>query len=384
MSPNALQACWAPSPDSCEDLDAAGFGDALRARRHARRRPTRPTPRGRPCSWPTDLARIPVVAGAEGVRRRDGAAGRGRPEGPALRATRRGRTNPFFYGTRLTYLAACRWAREVDRRRAGGRRRGAQGRDGRRLHAGRDGAHQLPAVEPGGAEAGVRHRRGERRRGRAAVPRRRAQQRRPAAPGRRQRLRGGPQPRGRRPAKVVFRNHLMELLQYEPQTEQVHATPLLASPPWINKYYVMDLAPGPQLHRVGRAARAHGVRHQLHQPDRRHGVAPRWTTTCIHGPQTALDVISDITGAETIDIVGPVPRRRADRGHRRLPAAGGRHPGRHADPAQHDARLRRAGRARQVHRLDDGGEAGAQDAPARARSRAPRWRARSTSCGPTT
>ncbi len=105
------------------------------------------------------------------------------------------------------------------------------------------------------------------------------------------------------PGRVVFRNELMELIQYTPQTGRVHAVPLLASPPWINKYYVMDLAPG-------RSFIEWAVTHQrtvfaisYRNPDASmSGVT--LDDYLIHGPRTALDVICEITGAPTVDIVG--------------------------------------------------------------------------------
>jgi polyhydroxyalkanoate synthase subunit PhaC len=105
------------------------------------------------------------------------------------------------------------------------------------------------------------------------------------------------------PGKIVFRNDLMELIQYAPQTPKVRSVPVLASPPWINKYYIMDLAPG-------RSFLEWAVQHErtvfaisYRNPDASmSGVT--LDDYLIHGPRAALDVISDITGAPKIDIIG--------------------------------------------------------------------------------
>ena len=105
------------------------------------------------------------------------------------------------------------------------------------------------------------------------------------------------------PGKVVFRNDLMELIQYAPQTDQVHTVPLLASPPWINKYYVMDLAPGRSFIEWAVQHRRTVFAISYRNPDE----TMRNVTLddyLIQGPQAALDIVADITGSDTVDIVG--------------------------------------------------------------------------------
>jgi polyhydroxyalkanoate synthase subunit PhaC len=105
------------------------------------------------------------------------------------------------------------------------------------------------------------------------------------------------------PGKIVFRNDLMELIQYAPQTPRVHAIPVLASPPWINKYYIMDLAPGRSFLEWAVAHERTVFAISYRNPDS----GMRGVTLddyLLHGPLQALDVIEDITGAQKIDIVG--------------------------------------------------------------------------------
>jgi polyhydroxyalkanoate synthase len=105
------------------------------------------------------------------------------------------------------------------------------------------------------------------------------------------------------PGKVVYRNKLLELIQYEPQTPSVHKTPLLILPPWINKYYIMDMQPKNSMvaFLVGQGFTVFIV--SWKNPD----AAMEDTTIEDYvdlGPLHASNVVREITGSETVNVMG--------------------------------------------------------------------------------
>ena len=267
-----------PESGLLQDLDAAGFLDALR--RAITATATNPADSLRASvQLANDLARIPVVAGAKAF---------GADLEPPFAVDPKDRrfadpawaANPFFYWIRLAYLAACRFAREVV---------GSAELDG--PDAARKAAlaldllldalapDELPADEPRGAQAGVRHRRRE--------------------PGRRARSTSSTTCCNNegRPRQVdtsgfeVGRNLAVHAREGGvPQrpdgaaavraADRAGARHPAAVQPAVDQQVLRDgPRAGPQLHRVGRPARAHRLRDQLPQPVRTRCPAPRWTTT---------------------------------------------------------------------------------------------------------
>jgi polyhydroxyalkanoate synthase len=105
------------------------------------------------------------------------------------------------------------------------------------------------------------------------------------------------------PGRVVFRNDLIELLAYEPQTETVFAQSVLYSPPWVNKYYVMDLAPGRSFveYAVAQGFTVFAISYR--NPDESMAEL-RLDDYLRNGLLAALDEVSAITGSPGTHVLG--------------------------------------------------------------------------------
>jgi len=103
--------------------------------------------------------------------------------------------------------------------------------------------------------------------------------------------------------KVVFQNEMMQLIQYSPLTDEVRRVPLLIVPPWINKFYVLDLRPRNSFIRWA-VAQGHTVFViSWVNPDAR--LAEKsFEDYMLQGPIAALDVVKTATGERETNLVG--------------------------------------------------------------------------------
>jgi polyhydroxyalkanoate synthase subunit PhaC len=105
------------------------------------------------------------------------------------------------------------------------------------------------------------------------------------------------------PGKVVFRNELIELIQYAPTTEKVRETPVMFIPPWINKYYILDLQPKNSFvkYLVDQGYTVFMI--SWKNPDASME-STKFEDYMHKGPLAAAEVVREITGAEKVNPVG--------------------------------------------------------------------------------
>jgi polyhydroxyalkanoate synthase len=105
------------------------------------------------------------------------------------------------------------------------------------------------------------------------------------------------------PGKVVFQNDIIQLIQYAPSTEQVYERPLLIVPPWINKFYILDLGPQKSFIRFAVSKGFTVFVVSWVNPDKRlaHKTFEDYMT---EGVLAATDAVRRETGADKTNVIG--------------------------------------------------------------------------------
>jgi polyhydroxyalkanoate synthase len=105
------------------------------------------------------------------------------------------------------------------------------------------------------------------------------------------------------PGKVVYRNELIELIQYEPTTDKVRETPVMFIPPWINRYYILDLQPKNSFVKY-LVDQGHTVFMISWKNPDASMEDTKFEDYMTKGPLAAAEAVRDITGSETVNPVG--------------------------------------------------------------------------------
>jgi len=105
------------------------------------------------------------------------------------------------------------------------------------------------------------------------------------------------------PGKVIAQNEICQIIQYEPSTETVLKRPLLICPPWINKFYILDLNPQKSFIKwcVDQGHTVFVI--SWVNPDSRHALKD-WTAYAREGVDFALETIEKATGEKEVNAIG--------------------------------------------------------------------------------
>jgi polyhydroxyalkanoate synthase subunit PhaC len=105
------------------------------------------------------------------------------------------------------------------------------------------------------------------------------------------------------PGQVIYHNKLIELIQYTPSTDEVYAIPLLFIPPWINKYYILDMQPQNSLIKflVDNGFTVFVISWKNPDASMEDTSFDGYLTL---GPLAALEVIKEITGSQKVNLIG--------------------------------------------------------------------------------